>query len=396
MVPTILIHGEKGDTMDIIKILLLTKASEIRSEIEEMLFNVEYISLSGVAETEQDALQLLENNLIDVILIDSDLEDEGYAITDKLSTLNSELAIIILEDKLREEAMHQAFFAGAKDVLIMPISPAHLVDSIYKAHQHMKKRSNIHKDVKAKRKSTRGLVYTVFSTKGGVGKTFIATNLAVSLAKNKEKRVVIVDLDLDFGNVALALNVMPRFTISDIIDDIRNIDQYYIDSFLTQNESGVWVLPANMKPMMSEFINAEHIDFILRTLQNSFDYIVIDMPGRFNETINPAFAIADHLLLVVTPEVSSVRNVKAALITLNELNYPKSKIKLILNRVAGNEINIKDIETTLNYDVFAPLSADYKHVISTMNVGVPFVLKNPYSKLSKNLNRMVRKLVSPA
>jgi pilus assembly protein CpaE len=391
--------GETGDSMDIIKVVLLEQAGEERNQIEEMLLSVEYILLIKIIETAKEIYEVLENNNIDVVLLGSGVEGDGYAISEKLSAEYPELAMIILEDQLQEETMHKAFFAGAKDVLIHPISPAHLIDSIYKSNQLTKKKILIHKDtsVKTKKQSNRGQVFTVFSTKGGVGKTFIATNLALTLAKNnKEKRVVLVDLDLDFGNIALALNILPRFTLSDIVDDIRNIDQDYIESYLTPYEAGIWVLPANIHPMNSEFINAQHMDKILRTLQNAFDYIVIDMPGRFHETINPAFAIADHLLMVVTPEISTIRNIKAALVTLNELNYPKSKIKIILNKANGHEIKNKDIETTLNFNLFATLIDDYRRVISTMNTGIPFVIKNPYSMLTKDFNKMVRKLVDPS
>ncbi len=133
-------------------------------------------------------------------------------------------------------------------------------------------------------------------------------NLAASLAKNQEKRVVLVDLDLDFGNAALALNLYPKFTISDIVDDIRHIDSDLIESYLVPHESGIKVLPANLQQQMNEFINADHIRIIIEALRESFDYIIIDMPARFFETIMPALALADHLLVITTPEISSVRD----------------------------------------------------------------------------------------
>jgi pilus assembly protein CpaE len=251
--------------------------------------------------------------------------------------------------------------------------------------------------VKSRKKSKLGQVITVFSTKGGVGRTFIATNLAIVLARrNKEERAVLVDLDLENGNIALALNILPRYTVSDIVDDIRNINQEDIESYLTPHESGLWVLPANSHPMMNEFINSEHVDIIIRILQNTFDYVIIDMPGRFCETVNPAISSADYLLMIVTPEISAIRNIKAALISLNQLNYPKSKIKLVLNKAERNEIKFKDIASILNYNIFAMLTADHRRAVSTMNMGIPFVVKNPHSGLSKDINNMVKKMFSPS
>lgn len=384
--------------MDIIKVLLLGKAGEDRNKTEEMLLNIEYITLSAIADTWEEAAGILENHTFDVILIDSDTEGNVYDISDKLSEEFPESAIIILADNLQEETIHKAFFAGVKDILIKPVSPVELVDSIYKASRQLKKKLSFHKEtiIKSKKKNGRGQVFTVFSTKGGVGKTFVAMNLAVSLAKDKDKKVVLVDLDLDFGNVALILNIIPRFTISDIVDDIRNIDQSVIESYLTPHQSGLLVLPSNARPMMNEFINGEHIELIFRALQDTFDYIVVDMPSRFHNTINPAFTISDQLLMVVTPEVSAIRNVKAALITLNELNYPKSKIRIILNKAGENEIKIKDVESTLNFNLLASLNDDSRHAASTMNLGIPYVLKYPHSKLTKDFNNLVKKLVNPS
>ena len=156
---------------------------------------------------------------------------------------------------------------------------------------------------------------------------------------------MLLDLDLDFGNAALALNLYPKFTISDVVDDIRNIDSDLIESYLMPHESGIKVLPANLQQQMNDYMNAEHIRIILESLRESFDYIVVDMPARFVDKVMPALALADTLLVVTTPEISSVRNVKALLATLMDLNFPQSKVKIILNKeqIRG-DIKQKDIE----------------------------------------------------
>jgi len=382
--------------MDRIKVLVIETTQEERNTITEILNNVEYIILVGESDSVDEAIDFVEDNSVDVILLGAKVSEDGYRAAEKISNEYPEIAIIMLEDDLKEETMHKAIFAGAKDVLIKPYTPSKLVDTIYRVNQLTKKKIMIHKDssTKIRRKASTGQVITVFSTKGGVGKTFIATNLAVSLSKSTGKRVVLVDLDLDFGNAALALNILPKFTISDIVDDIRNIDADLIESYLIPHESGIKVLPANAQPQINEFINSEHVDIILRTLQSSFDYVIVDMPARFYEPVNPAFAIADKLLIITTPEVSTVRNVKASLITLGELNYPKSKIRIILNKLdSRGEIKPKDVETTLNQTVYSIIAADYKDAVSSLNQGIPIVIRNPKDTISKGINNLVKKLV---
>ena len=193
----------------------------------------------------------------------------------------------------------------------------------------------------------------------------------------------------------MALNLVPRFTILDIIDDIRNIDQDVIESYLIPHESGIKVLPANAKPQINEFVSADHIDVILRALQGAFDYVVVDMPARFYEPVNPAFQAADLLLMVTTPEISTLRNIKASILTLHELNFPKNKIKVLLNRAdSSSQIKNKDVESTLGQDLYASIDADYKLATLSLNSGIPIVISKPRSAVGKSFGALAKKIVS--
>ena len=157
-------------------------------------------------------MELLGRSPMDILLMGSGRGGERYAFAEKVSTQYPGTGIIMMEEALLEETMHNALFAGAKDVLIKPIEPEKLMNAIYRIHQLQEKKVALQQETPQKktRKSELGQVYTVFSTKGGVGKTFVSINLAASLAKHTEKRVVLVDLDLDFGNAALALNLVSK------------------------------------------------------------------------------------------------------------------------------------------------------------------------------------------
>lgn len=379
-----------------IKLLLLADSETERLEITEMLKNIDYIHLAGDSIDENKTWESLERATVDILLMGSSLNGSRYAFAEKVSNQFPHTSIIMVEKELLEETMHNALFAGAKDVLIKPIDPEKLMNAIYRIHQ-LQERNVVTKSEtpqKKIRKRELGQVYTVFSTKGGVGKTFVSINLAASLAKNPEKRVVLVDLDLDFGNAALALNLYPKFTITDVIDDIRHMDSDLIESYLIPHESGIKVLPANLQPNMNDFINAEHIHVILEALRESFDYVVVDMPGRFVETIMPALALADQLLVITTPELSAVRNIKVLLVTLKDLNFPQSKIRIVLNKEdLRGEIKKNDVETTLNKKVDASIGLDYHRVLSSLNRGVPLVYECPKNTLSKNFEKMCAKFI---
>ena len=383
-------------TVNKMKLLLLADSETERLEITEMLKNIDYIQLAGDSIDETKTLESLERSPVDILLMGSGLNGERYAFAEKVTHQFPQTGIIMVEDELLEETMHNALFAGAKDVLIKPMDPERLMNAIYRIHQLQERIVVTKSDAPQKkiRKSELGQVYTVFSTKGGVGKTFVSINLAASLAKTPEKRVVLVDLDLDFGNAALALNLYPKFTITDVIDDIRHMDSDLIESYLVPHESGIKVLPANLQPNMNDFINAEHIHVILESLRESFDYVVVDMPGRFVETIMPALALADQLLVITTPELSAVRNIKVLLVTLKDLNFPQSKIRIVLNKEdLRGEIKKNDVETTLNKKVDAAIGLDYRRVLSSLNRGVPLVYEYPKNTLSKNFEKMCAKFI---
>lgn len=381
--------------MDKIKVIILDTSINRKMEIENILLNIDYIQISQNVETYDDAMRVIETDDVDVAIISNAFLEDGYKMAESITTEYLDKSAIIIEDEIKEETMHKALFSGASDVILRPINSTRFIDSIYKAYETKKRKFEIHRDIplKVKRKSELGQVITVFSTKGGVGKTFVSINLAVTLAKETKKRVVLLDLDLDFGSAALALNIQPKYSISDVVNDIRNIDPDLIETYLLSHESGVKILPANIEPQMNEFINAEHVQIILKNLQNSYDYVIVDMPGRFYDPINPAFIFADKLLMITTPEVSTVRNIKASMLTLNDLNYPKSKIKLLLNKAdKRGEIRSYDVEKTLNQEIYSIIDADYKGVMSSLNQGMPYVIKNPRSSIAKSFVSLSKKI----
>ena len=378
--------------MDMIKVLVAGVQEEEKESIIEALANVEYISTTDGADSADQVLEMLDQRHVDVVLINAYMSGNGYKLTESIVERYPEVAVIIIERELQEDTMRAALFSGAKDVLVYPFAASKLVDSIYRSYQAERKRRMAQHSPRQKRGGF-GQLITVFGTKGGVGKTFVATNLAVALAQHKENRVALVDLDLDFGNAALALNIIPQFTIADVVNEVSNLDQDLLESYLIPHRSGVKLLAANAEPQMTEFISADYVSMILRILQDAFDYVIVDMPARFYDPVNPALQGADTLMLVTTPEVVTLRNIKSCLNILSMLKYPPHKIKVLLNRIESrNEIKPKDVEVTLNSKIYASIPADYNLVASSMNQGIPVVTLAPRSKISRGFNALVKRL----
>ncbi|UNC93453.1 nucleotide-binding protein [Candidatus Contubernalis alkaliaceticus] len=384
--------------MDRINVIIVEDDQEERANITEILSSVEDIKIMGEADSSEEILEALNTFTPDVLLIGAYIPGGGYQLAEKVSSAYPGITMIIIERELREETFRKALFAGAKDVIISPYTSSALVDSIYTSVQMELKRPAVKSSsgsTAGRQFQKQGQVITVFSTKGGVGKTLVAVNLAVSLAKEKKGTVALVDLDLDFGNVALALDTLPRYTISDAINEIPEFDPESLESYLFPHSSGIMVLPVNAQPQGSDLIAYQQVDMILKMLKSLFDFVVIDLPSRFSEPINSAFELADLLVMVTTPEVSTVRNIKTSLMALSELNYPKNKIKLVLNKAEPRgEIKPKDVETTLNQRLYAVLPVDYKVAGSSLNKGIPAVLLYPRAKISRSFQDLARKIIA--
>jgi pilus assembly protein CpaE len=376
--------------LEMIKVLVAGVEPEQRESLVDALSNVEYITLTDGAETAEQVLEILDQRHVDVVMVDAYISGNGYNLIEQISDLFPGVAVIIIERELREETMRAALFSGANDVLIFPFTPSKLVNSIYRSYESKRKQLSADKGKPfAQKKANLGELITVFGTKGGIGKTFVATNLAVSLAQNKQNSVALIDLDLDFGNAALALNIIPRFTIADVINEVAHLDHDLLESYLIPHSSGIKLLAANAEPQMAEFITAEQVGLILRLLQNSFDYVIVDMPARFYDPVNPALQEADILLMITTPEVVTLRNIKSCLNVLSRFKYPTAKIKVLLNKVdSRDDIKPRDVEATLNSRIFAALQAEYHQVSSSMNQGIPVVTLYPRSKVSRGFHQL--------
>jgi pilus assembly protein CpaE len=214
--------------------------------------------------------------------------------------------------------------SGARDYLVKPFNSDDLVDTIKNTYQ-MENRRSFPGETKVPTK--RCEVVTIFGTKGGVGKTTIAVNLAVLLAKSK-KKVALIDLDLQFGDVSIFLNLYPKRTISELAQEGNALDLELLDSYLIPHISGVKILPAPGRPEYAELITPGHVEEIVNLLKLHYDYIVIDTPPLFNETNLSALDLSTQILLVLAMDLATIKNVKLSLELLESL-HQRGKTKLI-------------------------------------------------------------------
>jgi pilus assembly protein CpaE len=224
-------------------------------------------------------------------------------------------------------------------------------------------------------------VITVFGAKGGIGKTTLAVNLAVKLAE-ANKKVALVDLDLQFGDIHIFLDIDPTDTIAELVQEFFNSNIDSVRSFMTVHSSGIHVLCSPKSPECAEAISADKIQSLLSLLRTYYDYVIVDTAPTFTDVTITAIESSSTIIFVTGMDISILKNSKLSLSILESLQQ-SGKIRLVLNRsVEMSSITVSDVQKILGYPIWAKLPSDYKLAVTGLNRGVPFVLSSPGSKLS--------------
>ena len=222
-----------------------------------------------------------------------------------------------------------------------------------------------------------GRLSVVFSAKGGCGKTTLSTNLAEQLALDHSKSVCLVDLDLQFGDVAVALQLPPQPNLSDAVRMRANLDDLAVSSLLLQPKKNLSVLLAPAEPAAADLIDAALVQKILTNLQGRFDHVIVDSPPAFTEVIMQAFDMADDLLLLSTLDLPSVKNLKLTIETLDALGLPRTKWQVIVNRASAKAgLTVDTVEASIGLPV-AGVIPESDIVPSLINRGQTVVSGSP-------------------
>ncbi|MGH9226708.1 MAG: AAA family ATPase [Acidimicrobiales bacterium] len=231
-------------------------------------------------------------------------------------------------------------------------------------------------------------VFTIASATGGCGKTFFATNLAYFLQHHTNKRVAVIDLDLQFGEVSTALRLRPRYSIADLLgrDEEDGDLAGHLEEYMVRHDTGIHVLPAPKDPTDADRIHPTDVTKVLEAARSKFDYVVVDTPSQLSEVVLAAFDLSNSLYVMATMDLPSVRNMGVFLNTLDKLKIPGDNINLILNK-AEKDVGI-DVEqiTKLFPQGFEAVLPYAREVSKSVNVGTPILAFAPASDVSKRLH----------
>jgi pilus assembly protein CpaE len=294
------------------------------------------------------------------------------------------VATVVYSTMSHADAVRRAMVAGARDYLVQPVQPEELARSIHCVLEQEERR-RMRLSGETAQTAARGTVITVFGAKGGIGKTTISTNLATSLVRTTGSTVALIDMDTRFGDVAIMMDVAVEQSIADLARRVDELDRELVRDYLVRHHSGAMILPAPLHPTEWRNLTPQHIEKIIRLLAQSFDYVVIDTPGTFNELIAVTLEEASMILLVTSMDIASIKDTALALEMLRAASISEDKIKLTINHcTSANSLRESDVQGVLEYEVFWRVPHDLS-VASSTQLGQPIVLTKPYARVSRSI-----------
>jgi pilus assembly protein CpaE len=366
-----------------IRVLIVDDLPETRENVRKLLQFEPQIEVIGQAGTGEQAIEMAQEFKPDIILMDINMPGvDGIGASQTISELVPRSQIIIMSVQSDADYLRRAMLAGARDFLTKPFGGDELITAIRRVHA---KRPAV-PVTRPGRKGTgpgdedgtgaapeEGRIITVFSPKGGSGCTTIGINLALSLARQGHQ-AILVDGSLQFGDVAVMLNMRTVTTIVDVIERINELDADFISSVVQAHNSGLHVLLAPPRPEMADVVTEEHMKTLLELLREIYDFVIVDTSSALNDIVLTILDTSDRILLVTQQNLPSLKNISRFFDLSNSLDYEPQKVWMVVNRATNKQgISVKDIENTLKRPVMITIPANEMVCNAAANEGVPVV-----------------------
>lgn len=375
-----------------INILIADDIKETRDLLEKVLtLDNENFNIIGEAINGEEAIEKCENLKPDIILMDINMPVlNGLKATEAITEKFDFCDVIIMSVQNDVEYLKTAMSSGAKGYILKPIDSSEIAELINTTYNKSKEKRE---KVVNKIESKKGEIISFYSFKGGVGKSVLALNTSVLLSKKINKKVLLIDLDLQFGDISLLTNKHTEKNILDLIDDEMTNSYNSIKAYLHSYTKDLDILFAPLNPEGADYVSKDIVEKIIEISKKYYDIIVIDTGVNFDEHTLFVLDISDSIYLISSMEMSSLKNTKLGLSVMKSLNYSEKKIKIIINE--ANEkfgVSKKDIEKVFDYPVHAYIPEDIKNIRNSVNKGIALCLepRNKGLKLYKKLLEMCK------
>ena len=388
-----------------IRVLIVDDIPETRENLRKLLYFENDIEVVGAAISGEEGIQMAKELQPHIVLMDINMPGvDGITASEAISQEVPMAQVIMMSVQGEADYLRRSMLAGAREFLIKPFSSDEWVSSIHRVYElGAAQRARYQVPVPpvsgtAQRQphfpEQLGKVISVFSPKGGTGCSTIATNLAIALHMETEARVILVDGSIQFGDVAVLLNLKSPRTIADLVPHLDELDGDLVHSVLVPHPSGIKTLLAPPRPEMADLVVPDCMKRILDELKKSFDLIIVDTWTSLHDLVLTIMDVSDRIVLVATPDIPSIKNVKLFFEVTEALGYPPEKVFLTINKVdRRSSIQAEDIETGIKHPVAATVAYDERVATLAANQGAPCVLSAANTLIAQSMVNLAQQLL---
>lgn len=364
-----------------ISTFIIDSDNNSRELIRNFTNELEYIQISDCYNSLKDAFNAIIKEQPQLIIVDlSNDKEDNYKLIEKITTTQKQTKIIVTAASYDTDSIIKAMRSGAREFLPKPILKEDLVNTLNK----------INEQIYGSDKTTNCKVITTFSNKGGIGKTSIATNLALEIANITKEKVALVDMNFQLGDVATFLDIKPSFDISYVVKNLDGTDDSFLLSTLDKyKDTDLYILADPPYMEQAKDITPEQISKLFDALRETFAYVIVDTSNVFDGKTITVLDNTDFIMLVTIVNLPAIRNCQRCLDIFERLGYDKDKTKVVINRYMENdEVKAEDVEEALNQKVYWKIPNNYFTIMSSINKGLPVSLINPTSNIAQSYREL--------
>lgn len=365
------------------KIAIVSKNTRTLDELRRFIDvdkGREVLVLQGGAEA---IGPVADQQQVDVVVLESSGRENGeFDLLSRFNARHPSVMLILLCADQAAEVLLSAMRAGVREVLPSPVTREALEGALTRVSEKIDQQGAARK---------KGRVLAFISCKGGSGSTFLATNFAYALASAQQKKVILIDLSLQFGDASLFISDHKGpCTLADVSRQISRVDAAFLSSGLLQVLPNLGVLAAPEDPVQAMEIKPEHIDVLLSLAENEYDYVILDVGRTLDPVCIKALDHAELIFPVIQLTLPFIRDAKRLMDIFRSLGYAREKVQLLVNRYEkGGEIRLEDIERTLGVTMFRSIPNSFRAVAASVNQGIPITKLARNNPVSRALDELV-------
>lgn len=372
---------------NVLRLAIVDPNDETRENLKTMLLGMDIVWLDAECSRYEFFSDVVEQSKPDAAMICLDGgPEQAFALMEKLRSSSADCVIFAVSKSTDGQLILKSVRAGAREFLPLPID----VEELYGALERLLQSRHNSGDSKV-----RGCkVIAVAGATGGVGCTSIAVNIGCNLAKKPENSVALVDLDLALGDADVFLDSIPDYSLVDVTENVSRLDFQLLRKSLTKHSSGLYLLPRPVQLQDLDLINPESLRRVFGLLRASFSHVVIDMSKSFSHVDLTALEMSNEIVLMVQLDLPCLRNMVRLLMSLQQIDSIRDKIKVVVNRAGleSGQISLKKAKETIGREVFFQIPNDYKTMIEMRNNGQPLIEQAPKALITQAVMQLTELL----